>query len=304
MAAMSLITPSNFSGSAAEAVTEELARRRLRTVRLPEDSGWLEEITPHYGRLLARMAERGKLYRAGRGRYVLAPAGTRSLSQAASSELLIDLALRPHGDYYIGFLSALIDHRLTDLHSREAYAAVRQGTLKHPRLATAPGLSLRVTQLSPALWPAENLGSDHPERESFRAAPETKELAWRSSVERTLVDVLLRPELSGGMETAVSAWARARARPEVSWTLVAEIGKHLGDATARRTAFLLGLAGFESLVETRFADLEGHKTSVLLDRSNDFGLPRSSMERDPQTGVVLNVPREHLRGWFSGALVG
>jgi hypothetical protein len=99
-------------------------------------------------------------------------------------------------------------------------------------------------------------------------------------------------------------WARAAARPEVSWTQVATIGKRLGDASARRTAFLLGLAGFEQLVETRFADLEGNKTSVLLDRSNDFGLPGSSMERDSRTGILLNVPREHLRGWLGGALVG
>lgn len=273
---------------------DEVARRRRRTIRWPEDAEWLQEITPAPQRLLSRLKEGGLLYGVGRNRYVIAPPGTKSVRQAASPELLADLFFGPHGDYYVGFLSALIAHRLTDLHSQLTYVAMRQGG--KPRNVPS---GFRVAEFADAIWPAPE--SDELER--VRIA-DSKEFAFRASLERTLVDGLLRPELSAGIETVVAAWARAKGRPEVRWDRVAGIASRIGGATARRTSFLLRLLGFESLVDVHFSDISGRKTSPVFDRSRSFDLPADEVRRDRDTGVVVNVPMEYLRGWIAGASTG
>lgn len=277
-------------GSPASRALAEVARRRRRTIRLPEDLAWVDEITPASRRLLSRMAKRGLLYRVGEDRYVIAPAGTSSLNQAAAPELLVDLVLGRH-PYYIGFLSALIAHRLTDLHSEAMYAAVPRGV----RLRGEMPLALKVAQLGPKAWPAAD-----EEIERFRALEGTKEFARRSGVERTLVDCLLRPDLCGGFETATLAWARAQRRADVLWDRVAQIARRTGDSASRRTAFMLDLVGLEQVVELHFGDLEGRRASIPLDRSNAFGLTRPDLARDRRTGILLNVPHDHLRGWVTG----
>jgi len=281
-------------GAKGASVLDEAARRKRRTIRWPEDAEWLEKITPAPQRLLSRLKERGLLYGAGRNRYVIAPPGTSSIRQAASPDLLADLFFRPHGDYYVGFLSALIAHRLTDLHSQVTYVAMRQGT--KPRSAP-PGF--KVAELTETAWPAP--GSDEIER--VRIA-DSKEFVFRASLERTLIDGLLRPDLSAGIETVVTAWARARDRSDVRWERVAEIAGGIGGATARRTSFLLRLLGFESLVERHFSSISGRQTSPVFDRSRGFELPAGKVRRDSETGVVVNVPMEYLRGWISGASIG
>lgn len=281
-------------GAKGALVLDEAARRRLRTIRWPDDAVWLREITPAPQRLLSRLRERGFLYGAGRNRYVIAPPATKSIQQAASPELLADLFFRPHGDYYVGFLSALIAHRLTDLHSQVTYVAMRQGD--KPRNVPS---GFKVAEFTDVAWPAPE--SDELER--VRIA-DSKEFAFRASLERTLIDGLLRPDLSAGIETVVAAWARAKGRPEVRWERVAGIADRIGGATARRTSFLLRLLGFEALVETHFSDISGRKTSPLFDRSRSFDLPAGEVRRDHETGVVINVPMEYLRGWIAGASIG
>ncbi|HVC06099.1 MAG TPA: hypothetical protein VND98_00720 [Solirubrobacterales bacterium] len=281
-------------GSKGALVLEEAARRRRRTIRWPEDADWLREITPAPQRLLGRLKDHGLLYAAGSNRYVIAPPGTGSIRQAASPELLADLAFRPHGDYYIGFLSALIAHRLTDLHSEVTYVAMRRGA--KPR--TVPD-GFKVAELPKGAW-LEPSGEEI-ERIRFE---DSKEFVHRSSLERTLVDSLLRPDLAGGIETVVTAWARAKERPEVRWDLLAEIAQRVGDATMRRAAFLMRLLGFEAPVESWFPKIIGRKTSTIFDRSRGFSLPKDQIRRDRDTGVVINVPFEYLRGWISGASIG
>ncbi len=286
---------SRTTGAKAAEILDEAARRRRRTIRWPTDASWLREITPAPQRVLSRMKSRGLLYGAGTNRYVIAPHGTISVEQAAARELLVDLVLGPRGPYYVGFLSSLIAHRLTDLHSELIYAAVPEG--KRPR-KVPPGL--KIAELSPAAWPGDGTG----EIERVRMIEGTKEFAFRTSLERSLIDGLLRPDLCGGFETVVSAWARAARRSDVSWDDVALIARRIGDATSRRTAFMLGLLGFDAIVDRHFAELEGRKTNTVLDRSRGFTLEPDELERDPRTGVVLNVPRSYLRGWIQGAAIG
>jgi len=281
-------------GSKGASVLEEAARRRRRTIRWPEDAGWLQEITPAPQRLLGRLKDNGLLCAAGSNRFVIAPPGASSIRQAASPELLADLAFRPHGDYFVGFLSALIAHRLTDLHSEVTYVAMRQGS--KPRKVPD---GFKVAELPKGAWP----DAGDAEIERVRIA-DSKEFFHRSSIERTLVDALLRPDLSGGIETVVAAWARAKARPEVRWHRVVEIADRTGDAATRRVAFLLRTLGFDELVESWPTKIEGRRSSPLFDRSREFESAGERPPRDRETGVMVNVPPGYLRGWIQGAAVG
>lgn len=278
-------------GPKGAAVLDEAARRRRRTIRWPEDADWLNEITPAPKRLLSRLKQNGLLYAAGSNRFVIAPPGTSSISQAASSDLLADLAFRPRGDYYIGFLSALIAHRLTDVHTEVTFVAMPQGSKprKVPR-------GFNVAELPTSHWPVP----DGREIERIRFS-DSKEFFFRSSLERTLVDSLLRPDLSGGIEAVVIAWARARQRPDVRWDLAIEIARRIGDAAVRRVVFLLRLLGLERLIEADLIRIDGRKTSTLFDRGRSFNLPDEQIRRDRDTGVRVNVPPDYLRGWISGA---
>jgi len=281
-------------GSKGASLLEEAARRRRRTIRWPEDAGWLEEISPAPQRLLSRLKDSGLLFGAGRNRFVIAPPGTASIRQAAPPELLADLAFRPHGDYFVGFLSALIAHRFTDLHSEVTYVAMQQGV--KPRKVPD---GFKVAELPKSAWPL----AGEEEIERVRIA-DSKEFFHRSTIERTLVDTLLRPDLSGGFETVVAAWARARSRPEVRWHLVAEIAIRIGDAAMRRVFFMLRMLGFDNLVESWPMKIDGRRSSPLLDRSREFEPTGERPRRDRETGVRVNVPPGYLRGWIQGAAVG
>jgi predicted transcriptional regulator of viral defense system len=284
--------------SEASAVLEHVAAAKRRTVSLPGDRGWLAEITPHYARLLDRMAARKLLYRVLRGQYVVAPWATDGVDQAAPAEMLVDLALREQGEYYLGFLSALIAHRLTDLHSSTFYAAIRQDNRTDMTSASLAGFELKLVRLSPSRWPSEE-----GERERVRVQSGLKEFVWRSSLERTLVDGLLRPELCAGIETVITSWARAQEH-RVDWVRVWAIAKRLGSATARRVAYLLIHTGHEHVLVDDLPALRAKRADVSLDRSNGYAMSSGEMKRDPQTGVLLNVPFEQQRGWLDTVRLG
>lgn len=283
--------------SEASAALEHIAAAKRRTVSLPADREWLAEITPHYARLLARMAARKLLYRVSRGQYVVAPWATDGVDQAAPAELLVDLALREQGEYYLGFLSALIAHRLTDLHTSALYAAIRQGNPTDRTSVPLAGYELKLVRLSSSRWP-----SDENERERVRVQSGLKEFVWRSTVERTLVDCLLRPELCAGIETVVTSWARAD-EARVDWEAVWAIAKRVGAATAR-AAYLLIQIGHEHVLAEDLPTLRAKRADIPLDRSNGYAMSRSEMKRDSQTGVLLNVPAEQLHGWLGSVGVG
>jgi len=237
------------------------------------------------------------LYRVGRGRYVVAPRGTFTAAQAAPAELLVDLAMRGRGEYYVGFLSGLIGHRLTELHSTVIYAAIRQdGSVAETERDLPDGLTVKFVRLSASRWPADR----DRDLERIRVLPDTKEFAWRSSLERTLVDVLTRPDLAGGIETAISSWARARER-DLNWDALCAIATEQGASTMRRTAFVLRLLGMHVLVSRNFPHLSGRSARTLLDRSDSFGLSSEALTRDRVTGVTINVPTGHLLGWVGAA---
>lgn len=278
---------------------EHVAAAKRRTVSLPADREWLAEITPHYARLLDRMTARKSLYRVLRGQYVVAPRATDGVDQAAAAELLVDLVLRGQGEYYLGFLSALIAHRLTDLHASTLYAAIRQENPTDLTTVSLAGRELKLVRLSPSRW-----SSGENERERVRVQQGLKEFVWRSTLERTLVDGLLRPELCGGIETVVTSWGRASEHERVDWTTVWAIAKRIGIATARRAAYLLIRSGHEHVLAGDLPALNVKGAATPLDRSNGYGMTRAEATRDPQTGVLVNVPLEQLRGWLDPTSLG
>jgi predicted transcriptional regulator of viral defense system len=280
-------------------VLEHVAAAKRRTVSLPADREWLAEITSHYARLLDRMAARKSLYRVLRGQYVVAPRATDAVDQAAAAELLVDLVLRGQGDYYLGFLSALIAHRLTDLHASTLYAAIRQDSPTDLTTVSLADRELKLVRLSPSRWPSEE-----GERERVRVQPGLKEFVWRSTPERTLVDGLLRPELCGGIETVITSWARATEHERVDWATVWTIAKRLGAATARRVAYVLIHAGNEHVLARDLPALNVKGAATPLDRSNGYGMTRREVTRDRRSGVLVNVPAEQLRGWLDPASLG
>jgi predicted transcriptional regulator of viral defense system len=280
----------------ASAVLEEMARRRRMSIRLPSDKGWLSRVAVDPRKLLSRMAARELLYRVSRGRYVLAPRGSSSIEQAASPEFLVDVALAPEVPYYIGYLSALVSHRLTDFHSSDLHVAIPAGSLSS-RVHVVPGRQIRYVTQSESRWPAH----DSEAIEKVRAFDRAKEFWKRSSVERTLVDCLTRPELSGGMEVVVSAWARAKAEQRVDWRLIAALAHQLGPSAKRRTAFLMTLLDIPD-VKTMSGGIYARASTVLFDSSRGFGI--TDAPRDANTGVLVNVPEASLKGWIAAAEMG
>jgi predicted transcriptional regulator of viral defense system len=286
-------TTPRSTGRKAALVLEHLAEQNRHSIVLPRDRDWLEEISEHPTRLLSRMESSHLLYRVQRGRYVVAPRGTFSPVQAAPIELMVDLELDSQGEYFLSYLSALIAHRLTDLHSSDVYAAIRQESTYRRRQTRLPGHTLTVVRLANTRWPAQR--SSEEELERVRALPGSKEFFWRATAERALVDALSRPELSAGIETVVTSWARAASR-STDWDVVCSIASRQGAGMSRRTAFMLDLLGLEPVRRQNFADLTARGAKTPLDRSNSFAMDGES-SRDPSTGVVINVPREYLKSW-------
>jgi predicted transcriptional regulator of viral defense system len=288
-------TPVRRAGPKAAQVLEELAERRRRSLVVSEDKTWLAEVTPHYAQLLDNMEASQLLYRIARGRYVVAPRGTFTATQAVPVELMCALVLRDQGDYYLGYLTALISHRLTDLHSSTIYASVRQSSNFRESEVELPGGTLHVMRLADSRWPTLD-----GELAWARALPDSKEFVWRAGIERTLADALARPDLCAGMETVVGCWARARQR-EVDWDLACQIAASQGKSMARRVAFILRLLGMSAVAAENFPHLMARGASTPLDRSRGFDLAADEIRRDRQTGVLVNVPERSLIGWARAA---
>jgi predicted transcriptional regulator of viral defense system len=105
------------------AVIQRARRKRREVLVLREDEDWLREYSPQPRDMLWRMAQRGALISLGAGRYAIPTIGTRS-SDFKAWQPMLHARLAPHGDYYLAGLSALIEHRLTDISERTAFVVV------------------------------------------------------------------------------------------------------------------------------------------------------------------------------------
>lgn len=241
------------------------------------------------------MANRQLLYRISRGEYVIAPRASFTAEQAAPAEFLAALRLRAQGDYYLSYLTGLIAHRLTDMHSSTLYAAIPQDSGFRRGHAYIGSYTLKTVRVVPRRWPAAE------EIDQVRLGDDTIELYRRAGIERTLLDALYRPDCSAGFETVVEAWVRAR--PIADWERLCRYTEPQGPAIRRRAAFMLRLIGLDDIV-TAHLPVTGRGASVPLDRSDSFNLPDDARQRDTATGVILNVPADYLRGWAASVNIG
>lgn len=276
----------------ASQVLDRLAREHRSTLVVERDRDWLAEISDDPAGLLYRMARARVLYRVARGRYVVAPSGSTSIRQAARPELLTDLRLSIQTPYFVSFLSALVAHRLTDVQSPTLYVAVPAGNSLRRSMLELAGRDIKLVSLSGSRWPQPD------DIEEVRLAPQSADTFPQARVERVLVDALYRPDYSGGFELVASAWARGNLRGDVDWDRVARIGRDYSPDVGRRTAFMLSRLGHDEQAQLALAGRPGRGSKVLLDRSDDYALPQAERERDPRTGVVVNVPLEYLEAWL------
>jgi predicted transcriptional regulator of viral defense system len=280
-------TKARTLGRLEAALLRRLAEEQRTTLSVGRDRVLLESLTPAYAMLLSRMAEKGVLISLGVGRYVVSSWAGDSLAQAAPFNVLLDATLRPYGDYYLGFLSALIEHRLTDEDSWEVYVALREdGTFKGKqlRIDERPVIVTRITGVQ--RW----VGLEH-----VRAT--RRERYWRSTLERTLVDSLYRPRLSGGIELIAGAWARAARRPDFDPVAVCRYARAVSVAVARRSGFMLSRLDHHDAAVEHLGDLRGQRNRVLLDLSLSYG--EEPWSRDTEWGVTVNVPERALTGWLA-----
>jgi predicted transcriptional regulator of viral defense system len=268
------------------AVIRAARRRRRPVLVLREDGKWLSELTSNPRRLLQRMAKRGALRPVGRGRYaVVDRVGTDSLEETAPWQVLVDGLLAPYGDYYLGYLTGLVEHGLTDLESPTIYSAL-----------LGPGRDLKG-ELS--VLNRRVVTTFIVERKWFGVEPvrlSRAERYYRSDLHRTLVDCLDRPQLCGSAELYVSAWARALNEQRVQIPTVCEYARRLGASVAQRAGVLLTVAGYEDEAREQLGVVVGRRPYVVFDRAARF----AGQERDATWGVTLNIPRDVLEGWTQG----
>ncbi len=264
-----------------------LAEEQRTTFSLREDRPLLKSVTPAYANLLSRMADKGVLIPLGGGRYVVSSWAGDGLAHAAPFNVLLDAVLRPYGEYYLGFLSALIEHRLTDEDSWEVYAALRDdATFKGSKLLIdqRPVLVTRITGTQ--RW----VGLE-------QARATRREYYRRSTLERTLVDTLYRPKLSGGIELIAGAWARAARREDLDPAALCRYARAVSIAVARRAGCMLSRLGHHEAAVEHLGDLRGQRNQVLLDAARGYGA--GTWPRESEWGVTINAPERSLAGWLA-----
>lgn len=265
------------------------ARRLHRPVLVLSEDKWLRDYSARPKDLVRQMASRGALVKLGAGRYALPKLGLEGVDFHAWQTLL-DGRLRPLGDYYVGFFSALEEHRLIDL--EEPIATVLVG-FAHRQLAEGKvevaGREIRAATTRRSLF-SDELGVEtvRPSRiESYR----------RSNPTRALVDCLWHPRLAGASETWVSAWGRAASRELLDADAACLYAEAIGPAVARRVGLMLDLVGSGDVARARFPSRlrRSDREPVLV----ADGPPASDgMEVDPYWRVRMNVDRDRLEGWL------
>ena len=267
------------------AVIAEARRRRKTTLTVSGDGEWLRAYGREPRKLLSEMAERGALLALGGGRYLVVDPGQTLIEQAAAWQIALDGVVHPYGDYYLGFMSAIVEHHLTDLESPTIYVALhrRSNVDREILIANRPVIFTYVSK--PTRWfGVETVRVSRAERYQ------------RSDIERTLIDCLDRPRLCGSTEVWVRAWERALRRDEVDVAKICDYAMRLGPSVSRRAGFMLTVGGHGEEARQRLSYVVKPGGSVLLDPS---AKARPNAERDTTWGVALNVTRDFIDGMFA-----
>jgi predicted transcriptional regulator of viral defense system len=255
----------------------------------PEDREWLERVDGVAKRPVQRLHEmtrRGSLEHLMRGRWLIMPPGAASLAQAGSPKLLLSAIFEGHAPWYLGFLSALADHGLTDEGVEELIVAVKgRWSPKVPELAGRP---LRVVNiLREDSW--EGVDRERIQGRTF---------GYRAGVERTLLDTLDHPRYCGPPELWVRAWERAMREERANTDMLIDLAEQRSAAVKARLGFWLREVGRVRAarwsLRTIKAPLGGR---VLLDSSASYG--EGKWKRDRETGLIVNIPPRAIDGWLT-----
>lgn len=266
-------------------ILEALSDRGRTYLDLDADRAWLAELTSAPRQQLSRMKQRGILFPVAAGRYVTLPHGGAGGPEDLPLGILLAAAFAGREDYYLGYLSALIEHRLVDEHSGTIYLAVFGIP---PRLKELAGRTVHMTTLHSA---RKRFG-----QERVRALGRTFYL--RSDLERTLLDTLDRPALCHAPETWVRAWARAFASKELNRSRLVDYALQVGGALAGRCAYWMRELGdvrnARLILRSIHAPLTGPRS---LNSAHPFD--GDDWPRDRETGLIINMPAHAIEGWLT-----
>jgi predicted transcriptional regulator of viral defense system len=278
------MSPQRYSESDT-CVIQAARRRRRGVIVLREDLPWLSQHSARPKDMLRRMARRGALIELGAGRYAIPKIGQSDIAYQPWQQL-VHARLSPHGDYYVGFLTALIEHRLVDLSEPAITVAIGFAnsalTGKANQIAGRP---LHVLHSSKAIFsPASGI----------ETAPDAA--YTRSDLQRTLVDALWAPRLFASTETWANGWGRAASHGSIDAETICRYALLLGGMVPRRVGALLAMTGHD-LQARHYLPARVRRADRIADLVADAP-PQDGAELDPYWRVRFNVPRERIEGWL------
>jgi len=184
------------------------------------------KITASYARkMIARLVETGWLVRIGPGKYQLQPARTGLDPYPAADKFVAAGQLSKDG--FIAFGSAAEYHGLTT----QVFQSVTVATKKRGRIHEGPPVRIDYVHISASNFIGFQNSSKAPD---MRVA----------SVERTLIDVLDRPEYSGGISDIPEIFRRASARASVQ-KIIDLLPSYRSKSLVQRVGFMLEAFGYK-----------------------------------------------------------
>lgn len=271
-------------------VLHEAAQRGKAYLVWPRDREWLERIVGA-GRGLARlhrMKRNGMLAPIARGRWLIVPIGASSIEQTASPKVLLAAFFDGRADWYLGYLSALIDHGLTDVDAEVLRVGVRaSGARGWPSRVEIGGSPVQVVQITRA----DDWAGVERERVAGRV------FAFRSDTSRTLLDTLDHPEHCGPPDVWVRAWERASRESRLDVERLVEYSEGRSAVVRARLAYWLRQTGNVRPAARVQRSLGRPLTGrPLLDPSRAFG--SGGWRRDRETGLIVNMDERLVDGWL------
>ncbi len=204
-----------------------LIRKGIFSTHEAEEAlGWSsKEVHP----ILFRLVKKGRLVRIKRGLFCIQPPGTSRFKRVGYSQnwLLIAKALAGDKPYFISYYSAMQLHGMTSGSIQTVFMSLVKQQLVPNRLEIPVRF---VTVPRKKFWGLEEKW----------VTQEAK--VWVSDRERTLVDILDRPDLAGGISEIVRGLLMIRKDID-SPKLIAYVKRFASYAAAKRLGFLMEKMG-------------------------------------------------------------
>jgi predicted transcriptional regulator of viral defense system len=250
----------------------ELEKENVKTFSFHQAEEVLSIPYQSVANVIYRLKRKKRIMEIEKGKYTLIPA--RAGIEGHWSEdifLVVDSLLE---DYYIGFQSAVHYWNLTEQIPYQVLVA----TTKRKRPVKYNSQQIRFITISKKRFFGfiQFRNNDH----SFKI----------SSLEKTIVDILLFPQYCGGLsEVSKAIW---QARNDLDWSQVLKFLEKLQVSSAvRRLGYVLEILELcENVREKLIQDFKGFRW---LDPSSE----KKVSEYSKPWGLILNVSEEELLSW-------